>query len=77
MSKIKLDEKRLARFILSASKMKIIIHKNPHIEDRELSRQLGISFNELQEIKHFCIMNKVAVNRPLLNKAVKDKRVLE
>ena len=60
--------------MLCASKMKMIVAKQPDIPDRELSQRLGIAFSELQDIKQFCIMNKMKVNQPNPNPVKKDVR---
>lgn len=67
-------EKQLNLFINHTSKMKMIIKDNPHIEDRELARQLGLSFNQIQDFKVFCRMNGMRVNEPYSNPLKKDLR---
>ena len=67
-------EKELNLFIYHTAKMKIIIAKNPHIEDKELARQLGLSYNQIQDFKRFCKMNKMKVNEPYSNPLKKDLR---
>ena len=68
------SEKELNLFIYHTAKMKIIIKTNPHIEDSELSRQLGLSFKQVQDFKRFCRMNKMKVNEPYSNPLKKDLR---
>lgn len=70
-----INHKRLDRFILLASRMKMIIAKEPDIPDRKLSQKLGVSFQEFKEVKEFCIMNKMRVNEPNKNPVKKDLRL--
>ena len=71
------EEKRFEFQMLKACQLKILVAKDIHIEDRDLQRQLGISAQQLQEIKTFCKINKMRVNEPLKNKAKKDARLLK
>jgi len=52
----------------------MIIHNDKYITDRALSQRLGIAFSELQEVKQFCVMNKMTVNVPHPNPVKKDVR---
>jgi len=69
-----INQKRFERFVYCAHKMKMIIANDKYITDRELSQRLGIAFSELQEVKHFCIINKMKVNQPNPNPVKKDVR---
>jgi len=53
----------LKLFMYNTARMKIFISQNRKIKDRDLSQKLGISFNQLQELKQFCKLNKMLVNQ--------------
>lgn len=46
----------------NAKKLKQIIAQDRNISDRDLSKQMGISAKQLDEVKLFCKMNGMSVN---------------
>jgi len=49
-------------FMYHTARMKAIIAQDPKIADQKLSKLLGISFNQLQDMKQFCKLNGMRVN---------------